>query len=65
VDGAETDYRSPVNFSLPGGKHTIEVEHAGFETETREVQVSNNSVNQFEFALKPGGVKKRKRFLFR
>jgi serine/threonine protein kinase/class 3 adenylate cyclase len=65
VDGAETDYRSPVNFSLSAGKHTVEVEHAGFETETREVQVSKNSVNQFEFALKPGGVKKRKRFLFR
>ena len=65
VDGEATNYHSPVNFSVPAGKHTIGVEHNGFVSEKREVQVLNNSTHQFEIALKPDGGKKRKRFLFR
>ncbi len=60
VDGKATDYRSPVNFELPPGKHRITVEQRGFQSETRQVVVRKNQTVELDLELKAGGERGRR-----
>lgn len=64
VDGKPTPYRTPVNFSLPAGKHSITIEHRGFGSDTRDVTIRKDDTALLDVPLAPAG-EKRRRFLIR
>jgi hypothetical protein len=64
VDGKPTQYRTPVNFALPAGKHTITVERRGYSSETQEITVGKDAIVNLQLDLTPAG-EKRRRFLIR
>jgi len=60
VNGADTEYRSPVNFALPPGKYQITVDRAGYQSETREVVVVEGHATDLQFDLqRSGGILRR------
>ena len=65
VDGQKTNYRSPVNFALPVGKHKITVERDGFAPQTNEVNVRRDQTVQLDIGLRGEGAARKRRFFFR
>jgi serine/threonine-protein kinase len=62
VDGAPTQYRTPVNIPLSAGKHSIVIERRGFAGETHEVTIRKDDMTDLELTLTPAA-EKRRRFL--
>jgi len=63
IDGRRTGSRTPVNVELAPGRHTIALQHRGFENEMRNVLVQGNRQEELTVALKP--VARKRFFLFR
>jgi len=55
VNGEPTPYRSPVNFSLPPGRHQITIERRGYASEMREIVVRTNQMVELKVDLVPDG----------
>jgi serine/threonine-protein kinase len=64
VDGAPTQYRTPVNIPLSAGKHSIVIEHRGFASETHEVTIRKDDMTNLELTL-TAAAEKRRRFVIR
>ena len=60
VNGEPTSYHSPVNFALPPARYRITVEHAGFASATKEVEVVADRVVEVRIEMKrSGGILRR------
>jgi eukaryotic-like serine/threonine-protein kinase len=59
LNGDATSYRSPVNFELAPGHYEITIEHAGFASQTKEIDVEANRAITMDVELRRGGFLRR------
>jgi hypothetical protein len=51
LNGETTAYRTPVNFSLPAGRHQITIEREGFAPITQEIVVEADRASVLRLGL--------------